>query len=459
MEFKTINPATGELIKNYTENTAKEVNESIERADAAFREWKNISFTERAGIIANVAEILEKEKDEAAEIMALEMGKPLTQGITEVEKSAWVCRYYAENAEQMLQTKSIKTDNTKSYINYNPLGVIFAVMPWNYPFWQVFRFAAPNLMAGNTALLKHAPNVPECSMKIADIFKRAGLPEGAFENILMSGRSVPAMSKEIISNVKIAGVTLTGSAAAGASVAEIAGKNIKKTVLELGGSDPYIVLADADLEKAVDACVISRMNNTGQTCIAAKRFIIDKKIEADFISRFTERAKAFIPGEPNNHETNMGPMARRDLQLTVHGQTQMSIKNGAKLVLGGKLPDTKGFYYPPTVLTGVTPDSPSFKEEIFGPVASITTFETEEEAINLANATAFGLGAAIFTADIEKGEHIAANKLEAGACFVNQFVKSDPRLPFGGIKNSGFGRELAKEGITEFTNIKTVVIN
>ncbi len=458
MEFKTINPATGEEIAKYKEATSEEVNQAILSANKAFNEWKRAKFEERASVFNRVALILEEEKQNAAEIMAVEMGKPISQGIAEIEKSAWVCRHYAEHAEEMLRPNFIETDSSKSYVNYNPLGTIYAVMPWNYPFWQVFRFAAPNLMAGNTAILKHAPNVPECSMLIEDMFRRAGLPAGVFISILISQRSVPSISREIISNPKITGVTLTGSSAAGASVAELAGKNIKKTVLELGGSDPYIILADADLEKTVDSCVVSRMSNTGQTCIAAKRFIVDKSIEDDFISLFVERANKYIPANPMLPDTNMGPMARKDLQLTVNAQTQMSIKNGAKLVLGGELPREKGFYFPPTVLTGVMADSPSFKEEIFGPVASITSFSSEEEAIELANATSFGLGAAIFTADIEKGEYIAANKLDAGACFVNQLVKSDPRLPFGGIKNSGFGRELAKEGITEFLNIKTVVV-
>lgn len=458
MEFRTINPATGEEIAKYKEATSEEVNQAILSADRAFNEWKVTKFEERASVFNRVASILEEEKHNAAEIMAVEMGKPISQGIAEVEKSAWVCRHYAEHAEEMLRPNFIKTDSSKSYVNYNPLGTIYAVMPWNYPFWQVFRFAAPNLMAGNTAILKHAPNVPECSMLIEDMFRRAGLPAAVFNNILISQRSVPSISREIISNPKITGVTLTGSSAAGASVAELAGKNIKKTVLELGGSDPYIVLADADLEKTVDSCVVSRMSNTGQTCIAAKRFIVDKSIEDDFISLFVERANKYIPANPMLPDTNMGPMARKDLQLTVNAQTQMSIKNGAKLVIGGELPREKGFYFPPTVLTGVRADSPSFKEEIFGPVASITSFSSEEEAIELANATSFGLGAAIFTSDVEKGEYIAANKLDAGACFVNQLVKSDPRLPFGGIKNSGFGRELAKEGITEFLNIKTVVV-
>ncbi len=458
MEYKTINPATGEIIAHYHESDIAHINKAIEQANNAFNDWKNTPFAERAKIISSVAQILENEKQEAAELMALEMGKPVTQGITEVEKSAWVCRHYAENAEAMLEAKYIQTDNAKSYINYNPLGVIYAVMPWNFPFWQVLRFAAPNLMAGNAILLKHAPNVPLCSQKIADIFIRAGLPEGLFANILLSQRSVPEMSRAIITNPKIAGVTLTGSSAAGASVAEIAGKNIKKSVLELGGSDPYIILADADLEKAVESCVVSRMNNTGQTCIAAKRFIVAREIADDFISLFIGRAKKYIPAEPINPSTNMGPLARKDLQMMVHTQTQLSIKNGAKLLLGGTLPHGNGFYYPPTVLTNVTIDSPSFHEEIFGPVASITSFDSEKEAVQLANATGFGLGAAIFTADIEKGEYIAKNELDAGSCFVNQFVKSDPRLPFGGIKNSGYGRELAKEGISEFMNIKTIVV-
>ncbi len=458
MEFKTINPANENIIAIYQEETIEQVNAKIELSHSAFSQWKETDYEEKAAILMKIADNLEAEKDKAAELMAIEMGKPVTQGIAEVEKSAWVCRHYAENAAKMLENRIIETEATKSYVTFNPIGVIYAIMPWNYPFWQVFRFAAPNLMAGNTAILKHAPNVPQCSKMIYDIFRRAGLPEGVFEHILISQRSVPSVSKEIISHPHIAGVTLTGSSAAGASVAEMAGKNLKKTVLELGGSDPYIVFADADLQNAVDSCVIARMNNTGQTCIAAKRFLVDKKIEDDFISLFVERAKRFMPGNPLNPNTNMGPMARKDLQLTVHAQTLESVRNGAKLLIGGKLPDDKGFFYPPTVLTDVSPDSPSFKEEIFGPVASITAFSDENEAIELANKTNFGLGAAVFSSDIEKAEYIAAKKLEAGVCAVNNFVKSDPRLPFGGIKNSGFGRELSEFGISEFMNIKTVSI-
>jgi len=459
MHFKTINPANEKVIKEYKEDSSSNITNLVNKTHKAYLDWREQDFNSRSKILKNVSELLLRKKNEAAELMAVEMGKPISQGLVEIEKSAWVCEHYALNTKELLKDKYIETEHSKSYVTFKPIGVLYAIMPWNFPFWQVFRVAAPNLMAGNTILLKHAPNVPQCSEFIKKIFLEAGAPKGILEDILISTDSVKSASDFIIKNPYIAGVTLTGSGRAGASVASLSGSLLKKSVLELGGSDPYIIMKDADLENAANHCAVSRMNNTGQTCIAAKRFIVDKKIEDDFLSLLIEKCREFVPGEPLDSETNMGPLARKDLQQTIHSQVHQSINEGGKLIIGGELPEIKGYYYPPTIIANIKPDSNSFNEEIFGPVASVITYKTEEEAIKLANATGFGLGAAIFTADKSKGESIASQKLEAGSCFVNQFVKSDPRLPFGGIKNSGYGRELSEYGITEFLNIKTVVVD
>jgi succinate-semialdehyde dehydrogenase/glutarate-semialdehyde dehydrogenase len=387
-------------------------------------------------------------------VMTEEMGKPIRDARSEVEKCAWVCEYYAEKAESFLQPEIIETEATKSFVTFQPLGVVLAVMPWNYPFWQVFRFAAAGLMAGNTVVLKHAANVPGCALAIEEIFHKADFPEQVFRAMLVGSDKV----SRIIENPLVKAVTLTGSVGAGRAVAEKAGNMLKKTVLELGGSDPYLILEDAELEGAVETCVFSRLLNSGQSCIAAKRFVVVASQRQQFEKLFTERMAEAKMGDPMAEETEVGPQARLDLREDLHRQVTQSIKKGARLLLGGEIPEGKGSFYPPTVLTEVTKGMPAYDEELFGPVGAIVPVKDEKEAIEVANETSFGLGAAVFTKDVARGERIAAEKLEAGCCFVNDFVRSDPRLPFGGVKDSGYGRELSHYGIKEFVNIKTVVI-
>jgi succinate-semialdehyde dehydrogenase/glutarate-semialdehyde dehydrogenase len=386
--------------------------------------------------------------------MTLEMGKPVLQSKAEVEKCAWVCRYYAENAERFLQDEPIATDASKSYAAFQPLGVILGIMPWNFPFWQVFRFAAPTLMAGNTIILKHASNVTRSALAIEKIFSDAGFPDSVFTAILVPG----SQAGQVISNPAIKGISLTGSSAAGRAVAMEAGKHLKKCVLELGGSDPYIILADADLDAAIETCVASRLINGGQSCIAAKRFIVDKSIYKQFSEMFVEKFSSIRMGDPMDAANHLGPLARRDLRDELHSQTVRSLSQGAVLAIGGVVPDGAHSFYPPTILLNVTASMPAFCEELFGPVAPILVAENEQQAISLANNSVYGLGAAVFTKDITRGEHIAKHKLRAGSCFVNAFVKSDPRLPFGGINDSGYGRELSHYGIKEFTNLKSIYI-
>ena len=386
--------------------------------------------------------------------MTLEMGKPIAQSRAEVEKCAWVCEYYAENAEKFLSDELITTDASKSFVTFQPLGVVLAVMPWNFPFWQVFRFAAPSLMAGNSGILKHASNVSGCALAIEEVFREAGFPKNLFKTIL-----VPSSEMEsVIKNEKIKAVTLTGSVPAGKSVAKTAGSVLKKTVMELGGSDPYVILEDADLEMAAETCVNARLINGGQSCIAAKRFIVVEKIYNEFEKLFVEKMKSKKMGDPFDESNDLGPQASVSLRDDLHKQVEKSIKLGAELLLGGKIPEIKGAYYPPTVLSNVKKGMPAYDEELFGPVAAIIKSKDETEAIKIANDTIFGLGAAVFTSDMKRGEKIAKEKLQAGCCFVNAFVKSDPRLPFGGIKESGYGRELSAFGIKEFVNIKTIYI-
>jgi succinate-semialdehyde dehydrogenase/glutarate-semialdehyde dehydrogenase len=400
------------------------------------------------------ASILRNKKEDLGAIMTLEMGKPIAQSRAEVEKCAWVCDYFAENAEKFLQDEIIETDASKSFVTFQPIGVVLAVMPWNFPFWQVFRFAAPNLMAGNAGVLKHSSNVMGCALAIEDVFKEAGFPPNLFRTLVISSKKV----SDAIKNKLVKAVTLTGSTAAGISVAKAAGEQLKKTILELGGSDPYLVLEDADLDKAADTCVNSRLLNGGQSCIAAKRFIIVESIYNDFEKLFVEKMKSKAMGDPFDESNNLGPQARNDLRDELHSQVKKSIEKGAKLLLGGEIPQGKGAFYPPTVLTNVKKGMPAYDEELFGPVAALIKVKNEAEGIKIANDTTFGLGAAVFTKDILRGERIAKKKLTAGSCFVNEFVKSDPRLPFGGINESGYGRELSAFGIKEFVNIKTVYI-
>ena len=398
--------------------------------------------------------MLRDKVGEFARLMALEMGKPVRDGRLEIEKCAWVCDYYAEQAAAILSPEIIATDAAKSYVTFQPLGVVLAVMPWNYPFWQVFRFAVPALMAGNAGVLKHSANVPGCALAIEDVFRQAGFPENIFQTLMISGERV----EKVIENPLVKAVTLTGSKPAGQAVAAAAGRLLKKSVLELGGSDPYIVLEDADLEAAAAACAASRLLNSGQSCIAAKRFVVVEAVRKTFETLLVDQMRAKKMGDPMEESVEIGPQARFDLRDDLHRQVRQSVEKGARCLLGGKLPDGPGAFYPPTVLTDVHKGMPAYDEETFGPVAAVIGVKDEKEAIRVANDTVFGLGAAVFTRDIARGERIAATALEAGSCFVNAFVKSDPRLPFGGIKESGYGRELSHYGIKEFVNIKTVYV-
>ena len=450
----SINPYNNKRIKEYQELTPEEVKSKIENAHIAFQKWKESSFEYRACLMNKAADILQERSEEFAQLMTTEMGKLLRSGKAEAEKCGWVCRFYAENAEKFLTPEEIKTEMSSSFVTFNPLGVVLAVMPWNFPFWQVFRFAAPALMAGNACILKHASNVPGCALAIEEIFIEAGFPKDIFQTLLIGSRKVSA----VIEHPHIKAVTLTGSTPAGRAVARKAGEMIKKCVLELGGSDPYIILEDADIEMAVEKCVISKLINSGQSCIAAKRFIVVDAVRKKFENLFLEKMKDQVMGDPTKKETTIGPMARTDLRDELHEQVIKSIDKGAKCLLGGYIPKIEGAFYPVTILTDVIKGMPAYDEELFGPVAAIISAKDENEAIEIANDTIFGLGAAVFTSNIEKGKNIAANLLDAGCCFVNDFVKSDPRLPFGGIKESGFGRELSHYGIKEFVNIKTVCV-
>lgn len=402
----------------------------------------------------NISILLKSRKEELARLMALEMGKVMKEGIAEIEKCAWACEYYAQNAESMLENETIETQYSRSFVSYQPLGTILAVMPWNFPFWQVFRFLAPTLMAGNTAVLKHASNVPGCAMAIEELFREAGFPENVFRTLLVGSKLV----ENVIRHPAIKAVSLTGSTPAGRSVAAIAGSELKKCVLELGGSDPYIILKDAELEKSAKICATGRLLNAGQSCIGAKRFIVVDEIYFEFLEYFTDEMNQVVFGDPFHPETTMGPLAKKDLRDELHQKVVNSVKSGAEIVLGGEIPNRKGAFYPPTILENVKPGMPAYDEELFGPVASVIRVKDEAEAIKVANDTEFGLGAAVFTRDLKKGENIAEKQLEAGCCFVNDFVKSDPRLPFGGVKTSGYGRELSVNGIKEFMNVKTVVV-
>lgn len=452
--MKSINPATGKLIQEYERMDDSRITGIIHKANAAQKEWAQLSFSGRAKRLRGVAGILKSRSSEFAELMAREMGKPLAQGKSESEKCAWVCEYYADHTEGFLKDQPIETDAASSYVTFNPLGTVLAIMPWNFPFWQLFRFAAPALMAGNAAILKHASNVTGCALAIESILHEAGIPEALFRTIIADSDQ----AQQVIKHEGIHAVTLTGSPRAGKAVAKQAGSVLKKTVLELGGSDPYIVLADTDLEQTVETCVTSRLINSGQSCIAAKRFIVGEEIYKDFVDQFVEQMKQKVVGDPFDPETDVGPMAKSGLRDDLHQQVQKSVKNGAEVILGGEIPESEGAFYPVTVLANVHKGTPAYEEELFGPVASIIKVMNEEEAVKVANDTHFGLGAAVFSSDVEKAEHMAAEKIEAGCCFVNAFVKSDPRLPFGGVKQSGYGRELSHYGIKEFVNIKTVWI-
>ena len=454
MAIVSTNPATGKELARYEPLSDAQLEKRLELAAGAFRAWRQTSFGERAGRMLELAELLDAEKGRWAELIATEMGKPIGQAVAEIEKCAWGARYYADHAEELLHPESIDTGAARSFIGYEPLGPVLAVMPWNFPFWQVFRFAAPGLMAGNVALLKHASNVPMTALVIEGLFRRAGFPEGVFQTLLIPSERVP----DIIADSRVAAVTLTGSTAAGASVAAAAATHIKPAVLELGGSDPFIVLPSADLQRAVEAAVQARVVNSGQSCIAAKRFIVHSEIAAAFESQFVARMAALRVGDPLDPATEVGPLSTPAILDGLDRQVRESVAAGARLLLGGRRLESPGNYYVPTVLADVPPGSPAHREELFGPVASLFRATGIDEAIRLANDTPFGLGASVWTSDPTEQEQLIAG-IEAGMVFVNELVQSDPRLPFGGIKRSGYGRELSHYGIREFVNVKAVWIS
>ncbi len=447
----SINPATEETMATFEVHTREQIRKCLERAEQAHSRWRRETFSFRGGLIRKAAAYLRAHKNRFAGIMSSEMGKPVTESEAEVEKCAWNLEFYADNAESHLRAETRGSSARESYTQYVPLGVVLAVMPWNYPFWQVFRFAAPALMAGNTAVLKHASNVPQCALAIEEVFRESGLPEGSFQTLLIPSSDV----REIIENPIVKAVTLTGSENAGSSVASQAGRVLKKTVLELGGSDPFIVLEDADPDVAVKAGITARYQNTGQSCIAAKRFIIVDSAYEKYVERFVEEVGKLKVGDPGNRDTRVGPLARPEFVDDLQRQVEDSVAMGAEILTGGGPLPGKGYFYQPTVLTAVRPEMPAGCEELFGPVAAMMRASDSEDAIRLANSTTFGLGSSIWTSDIESAKGWAG-RLEAGQVFINGIVASDPRLPFGGIKKSGYGRELSELGIREFVNIQTV---
>lgn len=456
MGILSINPLNGEKVKEYKEDTELEIKEKIAQVHQSWLHYKHTDFEVRADLLRKVAALLKHRKDELANLMALEMGKPLKQGAAEVLKCASVCEYYADNGESFLKDQYIKTDAAKSYVSFRPIGVVLAIMPWNFPFWQVFRFIAPALMAGNCGLLKHSSGVSGCALAIEKVIKDAGYEGDLFKALICNSKSVA----KVIEHPLIKAVTLTGSTAAGQDVAEQAGRMLKKTVLELGGSDPYVILADADLPAAAKVCAEARLINNGQSCIAAKRFIVVKEVEEEFTRLFKEHMEQKVTGDPLEENTDLGPMARAELRDELHQQVLKCIAQGATCILGGEIPDYPGehAFYQPTILNQVKKGMLAYDEEIFGPVAAIITAEDTADAVRIANDTNFGLGAAVFTQNAALAEDIARNQLSAGSCFVNAGVKSDQALPFGGINQSGYGRELGMFGIHEFVNIKTVYI-
>ena len=449
----SINPSTGELLCEYEQHSQESVDNKLQLASRSFREYRNVTFAKRAQMMLRAADILENEKDAFARLMTREMGKLLRAAVQEVEKCAFACRYYAENAERFLADEEAKTNARRSFVRYQPLGAVLAIMPWNFPFWQVFRFAAPSLMAGNVAVLKHASNVPQCALAIEKIFLRAGFPEGVFQTLLISSDR----ANQAVTHPGIAAISLTGSVGAGSSVAALAGKEIKKTVLELGGSDPFIVMPSADLNRAVAAAVQARIINNGQSCIAAKRFIVDDRIAEEFEQKFAQRMASLKVGDPMDSATDVGPLATPDVLRSLEEQVSRSVDMGARVLAGGKRVNCQGNFFEPTVLAGIPKGSPAYHEELFGPVASIFRANGIADAICIANDTEFGLGACAWTKD-EAEREMFINQIEAGVVFINSMVASDPRIPFGGIKHSGYGRELSYHGIREFVNVKTVSI-
>ncbi|TXK72058.1 NAD-dependent succinate-semialdehyde dehydrogenase [Mesonia sp. K4-1] len=448
--IKSINPYTNEIIEKFKQDSKSSVNKKVKLADKTFQTWSRTNFERKKTLMLQLAKELKQNKKDYALAITREMGKPITQAIAEIEKCAWVCEYYANNAKSQLQSQEIKTDASKSYVRFDPLGVIFAVMPWNYPFWQVFRFAVPSLMAGNVCLLKHSSNVMRSAENIQQAFKNAGFPEGCFQNLIIKSSKV----EDVIRNKRVKAVTLTGSKPAGSSVASIAAEEIKKSVLELGGSNALVVFEDADIDKTIKACVQARFQNTGQSCIAGKRLLIHESIYLKFIESFITEVRELKSGNPEEEDTYIGVMATEELAKELEEQLKSSIDKGAKVILGGK---RNKAYFEPTVVINVNKKSPIFEEETFGPVMAVTSFKTDMEALDLVNRSKFGLGVSIFTEDLERAKAMIP-QIEDGAVFINELVKSDPRLPFGGTKESGFGRELSSFGIHEFINKKTVYI-
>jgi succinate-semialdehyde dehydrogenase/glutarate-semialdehyde dehydrogenase len=453
MPIQSVNPATGQITKTFEPESAAAVDAKIQKADTAFQSWKNTPLSKRIELIRKLADHMNEKKEEYGKVVTEEMGRPFADAIAEMEKSAKICKYYAEHAPQFLTQEHVQTEATKSYVQYDPMGVIFGVMPWNYPFAQAFRPAIPALIAGNTFILKHASNVPQSSLRIEQAFREAGFPEGVFTSVLIEG----SKTEQIIADDQIAAVTLTGSEAAGSTVASLAGKHLKKSVLELGGSDAFIVLADADIEQTVDIAVKARAVNGGQSCNSPKRFIVHKDCVRKFTELFVQKAQQLNVGDPFDPTTNIGPIARGDLRDQLHEQVHTSIRNGARLLMGGEKMPGDGFYYPFTVVDNASKGMPVFDEEVFGPVAVISEVTSNEEAIKVANDSHLGLSASVWTNNLEAADAFI-HQLHVGLVFINQPVRSDPRLPYGGVKKSGYGRELGMYGIREFVNIKSVVI-
>jgi succinate-semialdehyde dehydrogenase/glutarate-semialdehyde dehydrogenase len=451
MTIATVNPTTGKTVRTFEVFTPVRVNECLDRAATAFQAHRRTTFADRAQRMQKAAAILDAECRELGQLMTLEMGKPIGAGIAEAQKCATACRYYAENAERFLADEPVQMESGKNWVAFQPIGAVLAIMPWNFPFWQVFRFAAPALMAGNVGILKHSSNVPQCALAIEDVFRRAGFADGVFQTLLIGSDQV----ERLIGDNRIAAVTLTGSEAAGRSVAGAAGRNLKKSVMELGGSDPFIVMPSADLEQAVSTAVTARMINNGQSCIAAKRFIVHEKIYDDFLKRFVAGVSAIRVGDPIDEKTQLGPLATEAIRDGLDKQVKASVAAGARLLTGGKKLEGDGYFYAPTVLTDIPPNAPAAKEELFGPAASVFKAKDLADAIRIANGTSFGLGASAWTRDAAEQDRFVS-EIESGLLFINGMVVSDPRLPFGGVKNSGFGRELGEFGIREFVNIKSV---